>query len=105
MFNVRPDTYVPGFRVRPPEVPGFRVGSNEETRHEFLASADDGVMPAFVIGPKGGGSGGGDYKCALMPGTQQFGFCLYRCPDGTVRRTYEVFGCKPWIFPDQGIGL
>ena len=33
MFNVRLDTYIPGFRVRPPEdVPGFRIDTNGEPR-------------------------------------------------------------------------
>jgi hypothetical protein len=91
MFNVRPDTHVPGFNVRPEtDVPGFRV-----------------TPPALVPGPGGDGSGSGWDRCTLIPGTYQFGFCLYRCPDGTVRRLHGIgkLGCPPSIFRNDGLGL
>ena len=120
MFNVRPDTHVPGFRVRPPEdVPGFRVSSNGQLRDgassraaqyssivplDFLSppeptrfgfpEADAGstaaVTPTLVPAP--GGDGSGTDKCTLMPRIGQFGMCLYLCPDGTVRRSHDSPG-------------
>lgn len=39
MFNVRSETYVPGFRVKQPEdVPGFRVDTNAKSREPALGS-------------------------------------------------------------------
>ena len=39
MFNVRPDTYAPGFRVRSPEdVPAFRVNASGQPREDTLGS-------------------------------------------------------------------
>jgi hypothetical protein len=108
MFNVKPASTVPGFRVNPMlDEPGFRV---EPERYGFAGadgarSANGGVTPTYVPGPGGGGGGDPLDKCTLMPGTQQFGFCLYLCPDGTVRRDFEVFGCRPWIYRKQGYGL
>jgi hypothetical protein len=146
MFNVRPDTYIPGFRVRPREdVPGFLVATNGGTRevppggedptvanyaryptttpldflsgaigparYEFPDGSDAGsargvATPILDPGPGGGGSGSD--RCTLMPGVQQFGMCLYMCPDGTVRRSHDrpsSLGCRPWILRNDGLGL
>lgn len=141
MFNLRPDSHTPGFRVRPLEdVPGFRTGNNGEVSPEFLRdrptspaaalhpsvayaaflngigrgfpSVDDarsasGLMtPTLVPGPGGDGSGHGTDKCTLMSGFQQFGMCLYLCPDGTVRRLDRgPLGCQSFIFRNGGLGL
>jgi len=143
MFNVRPNTHVPGFRVSPTEdVPGFRVNTNGEPREavsgtghapfadyargaktaplDFLSAnpvhygfidGDAGSAvgvgaPSLVPGPGGDGSGRGTDKCTLMPGPQQFGMCLYLCPDGTVRRLDRgPLGCQSFIFRNGGLGL
>jgi hypothetical protein len=129
MFNV----WVPGFRVGfADDPPGFDIDENGLPRQRYggprqtrapvdsdspraagydLADSSsmrfgiDGTVPAYVPGPGGDGSGDKYDKCTLLPGTQQFGFCLYRCPDGTIRRDYEVLGCRPWIYRFQGFGL
>jgi hypothetical protein len=110
---ISPTSPVPGFRVNPkPDVPGFRVEAGEPARNGFAdaggaGSADGGVTPSYVPGPGGDGSGHGWDKCTLIPGTEQFGFCLYRCPDGTVRRSHgiSIFGCQPSIYRNDGLGL
>ena len=90
MFNVSPTLFVPGFRVDPKlGEPGFRVETGEPARYGFAdaggaGAADGGVVPTYAPGP--GGDGSGWDKCTLMPGIDQFGFCLYLCPDGAVRR-------------------
>ena len=110
MFNVSPTSAVPGFRVIDPlqDVPGFRVQTSDPAGYGFVdadgaRSPDGGVTPTYVPEPGGGGSEWD--KCTLMPGTQQFRFCLYLCPDGAIRRDYEVLGCRPWIYRKQGFGL
>jgi hypothetical protein len=143
MFNVRPNTHVPGVRVSPTEdVPGFRVNTNGDPREavsgtghalfadyargaktaplDFLSAnpahydfidGDAGSAvgvgaPSLVPGPGGDGSGSGWDKCTLMPGFQQFGMCLYRCPDGTIRRLdRSPLGCQPFIFRNGGLGI
>ena len=108
MFNVSPASVLPGFRVNPmAEEPGFRV---EPARYGFAdadgaRSAGGGVTPTYVPGPGGGGSGWD--KCTLMPGIEQFGFCLYLCPDGAVRRIPNrgALGCQSFIFRNGGLGL
>jgi hypothetical protein len=94
MFNVSPTSAVPGFRVIDPlqDVPGFRVQTSDPAGYGFVdaggaRSLDGGVTPRLVPGPGGDGSGHGWDKCTLVSGSEQFGFCLYACPDGTVRRT------------------
>jgi len=114
MFNVSPASAVPGFRVNPmPDEPGFRVQASEPARYGFAdadsaRSADGGVTPSYVPGPGGDGSGSGSDRCTLMPGIEQFGFCFYVCPDGTVRRSHDKWrfgGCRPWILRNDGLGL
>lgn len=147
MFNVRPHTYLAGFRVRPhDDVPGFHIDTNNEPRKvaigderatfadydrypnamplDFLSAIGSagynfpdgndartagGVgTPALVPGPGGDGSGSGSDRCMLMPRIDQFGFCLYLCPDGTVRRSHDrwrLAGCRPWILRNDGLGL
>src|SRR5262249_6188341 len=69
-------------------------------------SADSVPTPTLVPGPGGDGSGSGWDRCTLMPGFQQFGMCLYRCPDGTVRRLdRSPLGCQPFIFRNGGLGV
>ena len=103
MFNVSFQTVVPGFDV---PVPGFRVGSQVGDASDWR-TVDPDVTPTYVPGPKGDGSGHGYDRCTLMPGIEQFGMCLYLCPDGTVRRTHDIsiFGCRPWILRNEGLGL
>jgi hypothetical protein len=113
MFNVSPASAVPGFRVNPLwDEPGFRVQESDPARYGFAdsggaRSTDGGVTPSYAPVPGGDGSGHGWDKCILMPGTEQFGFCLYRCPDGTVRRSHgmSIFGCQPSIYRNGGLGL
>ena len=61
----------------------------------------------LVHGPGDGGGGHGWDKCPLIPGTEQFGMCLYSCPDGSVRRSHgkSSLGCQPFIFRNDGLGL
>ena len=112
MFNVSPMSPVPGFRVSPmPDVPGFRVEADEPARYGLAdaggaGSADGSVTPSYVPGP--GGDGSGWDKCTLMPGIDQFGFCLYLCPDGAVRRLDKSrlgTGCQPFVYRNGGMGL
>ena len=113
MFKVSSMSPVPGFRVNPmPDVPGFRVEAGEPACYGFAdaggaGSADGGVTPSYVPGPGGDGSGHGWDRCTLMPGIDQFGFCLYLCPDGAVRRLDKspLGGCQAWIFRNGGRGL
>jgi hypothetical protein len=68
MFNVKPASTVPGFRVNPMlDEPGFRV---EPERYGFAGadgarSANGGVTPTYVPGPGGGGGGDPLDKCTL----------------------------------------
>jgi hypothetical protein len=111
MLNVSPTSAVPGFRVNPLwDEPGFRVQTSDPARYGFVyadgaGSADGGVTPSYVPGP--GGDGSGWDKCTLMPGIEQFGFCLYLCPDGAVRRIPNrgKLGCQSFIFRNGGLGL
>jgi hypothetical protein len=124
MFNVDPSASVPGFRVGMiDDVPGISIDEGGLPRRDnggqavrpILTARDPGRPTSFAflsdasIAPDyvPGGEGGGDKweKSTLMPGTQQFGFCFYLCPDGTVRREHEVFECRPWIYRFQGYGL
>ncbi len=103
MFNVSTTRDLPGFRLDSLQIqPGFRVEVGGPPSYGFAdaegaSSADGGVTPAYIPGPAGDGSGRGYDKCTLMPGISQFGFCLYLCPDGAVRRFEEIgpFGCRP----------
>ena len=111
MFNVSPTSFVPGLRVNPLRTePGFHVEAGQPARFGFAdvdgaRSANGGVAPIYDPGPGGGGSGWD--KCTLMPGIEQFGFCLYLCPDGAVRRipNRTGLGCQPFIFRNGGLGL
>ncbi len=111
MFNVKPASTVPGFRVNPMlDEPGFRVEAGEPARYGFVdvdgaRLAGGGLTPSYAPGP--GGSGNGWDKCTLMPGIEQFGFCLYLCPDGAVRRIPNrgALGCQSFIFRNGGLGL
>ena len=48
MFNVRPDTDVPGFRVKQPEdAPGFRVDANAGPR-EVLFGSERAAFPDYA---------------------------------------------------------
>jgi hypothetical protein len=112
------DISLPGFRVSesgdPLDFKGafpldqlapFRQGwlGNRSTQPRF-DEAD--LQQAYVKG-RGGGSGDLEW-CRLMPNIQQFGFCLYLCPDGSVKRLDKSnlgTGCQPSILPHQGIGL
>jgi hypothetical protein len=110
------------------DLPGFRVGASGNPRDDRGAFppdplapfkqgwlGDSGIQPrfdeariqqAYVTGGEGG-SGGLEW-CRLMPNIQQFGFCLYLCPDGGVKRLDRSnlgAGCQPSILPHQGIGL
>jgi|HubBroStandDraft_6_1064221.scaffolds.fasta_scaffold525763_3 hypothetical protein len=113
MFNVSPKSALPGFRVNPlSDAPGFRVQTSDPASYGFVdadgaRSADGGVTPSYVPGPGGDGSGHGWDRCTLMPGIDQFGFCLYLCPDGAVRRLDKspLGGCQAWIFRNGGRGL
>ncbi len=52
---------------------------------------------------RGGRSGGGYEKCPLIPA--DYGFCLYSCPTGGVRRLDKGrLGRQLWIFGHQGPG-
>ena len=103
MFNVSSKTVVPGFHV---QEPGFRVGPYVGDASDWRA-VDPGVTPTYVPGREETGSGHGWDRCTLMPGVEQFGMCLYVCPDGTVRRSHgiSVFGCQPYIYRNDGLGL
>jgi len=111
MFNVSPTSFVPGFRVDPKlDEPGFRVETGEPARYGFIdadgaRSFGGGMTPTYAPGP--GGSGNGWDKCTLMPGIEQFGFCLYLCPDGAVRRIPNrgSLGCQSFILRNGGLGL
>ena len=116
MFNVRPNGYVPGFRVNtngePREaVSGTGHAPSASPAHYGFIDGDAGSAvgvgaPSLVPGPGGDGSGRGTDKCTLMPGSQQFGMCLYLCPDGTVRRLDRgPLGCQSFIFRNGGLGL
>jgi hypothetical protein len=76
-----------------PEKSGLPEGKSDDTRQAYLND----------------GSGNGNLeKCPLMPNIQQFGFCLYVCPSGGVRRLDKSplgAGCQPFVFPSGGIGL
>jgi hypothetical protein len=118
IFNFVPDTGLAGFRVSasgdPRDAMGalpldqlvpFRQGwlGNPGTQTPF---AEAKIQQAYVKGGRGG-SGGLEW-CRLMPNIQQFGFCLYLCPDGSVRRLDKSnlgTGCQSQILPHQGIGL
>jgi len=131
-FRVRPPEDAPGFRVNtsgePREAPlvnGRAILADYARRataatldflsanpaHYGFIDGDAGSVggvgtPSLVPGPGGDGSGGGTDKCTLMPGFQQFGMCLYRCPDGTVRRLDRgPLGCQSFIFRNGGLGL
>jgi hypothetical protein len=103
MFDVSARTVMPGFQV---QEPGFRVGSDVGELSDWRG-VDAGVTPAYVPRPGGDGSGSGYDRCILIPGYEQFGMCLYLCPDGTVRRSHDigVFGGQPWILRSHGLGL
>lgn len=130
MFNVRPDAYAPEFRVgnydeaswesvddRRATFPGADLNAACATLLDVIGQGRYGLpsagnaslphgTPALVPAP-GGGSGGLG-KCTLMPGIQQFGMCIYSCPDGSVRRSHDSpgrLGCRPWILPHEGLGL
>lgn len=132
-FRVRPSEDLPGFRVgsnaesrddrfsdgpptsidyhRPtnPSPVDFLTGivpAHYGAREEDTTSAAGIGTPALVPGPGGDGSGSGWDRCTLMPGFQQFGMCLYRCPDGTMRRLdRSPLGCQPFIFRNGGLGI
>ena len=94
------------------DVPGFRVQTSDPAGYGFVdadaaRSLDGGVTPSLVPGPGGDGSGHGWDKCTLVRGSEQFGFCLYACPAGTVRRTekWALGGCRPWILRNDGSGI
>lgn len=133
-IRVRPVEDVPGFRMgnnkeNTPELLGNRpstapaaalhpsvayatfLNAVGRRAHRFpvpeeTTSADGLMTPNLVPGPGGDGGGRGWDKCTLMAGTQQFGMCLYLCPDGTVRRLDRgPLGCQPFIFRSGGLGL
>jgi hypothetical protein len=106
MFTFSVDTGLPGFRVSDsgdqlaPVRQGWLDGRSAQPWF------DEELQQAYVSGGKGGS---GDLEwCRLMPNIQQFGFCLYLCPDGSVKRLDKSnlgTGCQPSILPHQGIGL
>ena len=105
--------------------PGFRVGlggqGTSELRHPldplsrfrrgWLEANESGAPDADrsqLAYATGGGGGGGTERCHLMPDIQNFGFCLYLCPNGTVKRLDKSrlgTGCQPWIHSHDGLGL
>jgi hypothetical protein len=81
------DADLAGLQTRPPAPP----------RADLVQPSDMG----------GGGRGGGFQRCRLMPSVEQFGFCLYLCPNGDVRRLTRgsgAVGCQSWIPSVGGLG-
>ena len=66
--------------------------------------SERGERQGYLDAPGGGGSDG---WCSLIPNIEQFGFCLYLCPNGQIKRQGKrlVFRCTPRIPPSGGIDL
>jgi RHS repeat-associated protein len=79
----------------------------EQSRITKLTPQRTPAGPQLCFVPGGGGGGSGYSICPLMPGIQQFNFCLYRCPNGAIRRLdIGPLGCQPFVIgPGGGIGL
>jgi hypothetical protein len=116
MFNVRPNAYVPGFRVSPTEdVPGFRVNTNGEPReavsgtgHALFADYARGAKAApldflsanpahygFIDGDAGSAVGVG--APSLVPGPGGGGSGSDRC---TLMPGIRQFGMCLYVCPD-----
>ena len=117
MFTFSVDTGLPGSRVSEPDDPDAKGTFTLDQLAPFRQGWLDGhgaqpwfdeaeLQQAYVSGGKGGS---GDLEwCRFMPNIQQFGFCLYLCPDGSVKRLDKSnlgTGCQPSILRHQGIGL